>query len=440
MVSDNRVMKVLIPSPPFWSHFKPLLSLAVALLSQGAEPVIACDDSFAEETRRRGIRFLSLRINRNANTGSASLTSQGGDEQRRLKEFLLATRVGAAETLMVQAGHRMADMLPDPAGLARDLLELNNKERPDLWIVDQLSYGVTLALTGMQVPFATFCAPHPHSIPGPGELFGVPRAWPAAIEIGEEETVRLHAAAEQTDRLFTAEFNQVLKRLFNAPPVESAFRHASKESIIFNYPGFDSEDETTDAPRRFFSGHSAESEKLPRFWESRKKEDRERILIVLGTFLSSRYDVLEKLIIGMRRIHPRAELIVGAGDSVPHLEHLKERRTHIEQFIPQRALLSSADLVIHHGGVGSFTETLRAGKPAVVLPFSSDQFDVAVDVEKQQLGCVLDPNHFTFTELQDAVNRAQGSQICGNAVRLAGELSARGPEWAAAKLLCPGGR
>ena len=330
-------------------------------------------------------------------------------------------------------------MFPDPSGLARDLMELNRKERPDLWIVDQLSYGVTLALTGMQVPFATFCAPHPHSIPGPGELFGIPRAWPAAIRITEAEKARLRAAATQTDRLITDEFNLVLKRLFSAPPVESAFRHASKESILYNYPGFGREEDPMTLPRRIFGGHSSEPEPLPPAWRKQEENGRERILIVLGTFLSSRYDVLERLILGMRRILPLAELIIGAGESVERLVHLKDRWTKIEEFIPQRALLPTADLVVHHGGVGSFTETLLAGKPAVVIPFSSDQFDVAVDVETQRLGCVLDPNHFTVPELEEAVSRMKESQIRGNCVRLAGELSARGPEWAAAQLLRPGG-
>jgi UDP:flavonoid glycosyltransferase YjiC (YdhE family) len=54
-------------------------------------------------------------------------------------------------------------------------------------------------------------------------------------------------------------------------------------------------------------------------------------------------------------------------------------------------------------GNNSFTETLYYGKPAVALPFSSDQFSIAHDIEKFNLGQVLDPNNITAQEFQKAL-------------------------------------
>ena len=44
------------------------------------------------------------------------------------------------------------------------------------------------------------------------------------------------------------------------------------------------------------------------------------------------------------------------------------------------------------------------GKEIIVLPFSSDQFNIAYDVEFNNLGIVLDPNDFSKEELREAFN------------------------------------
>jgi UDP:flavonoid glycosyltransferase YjiC (YdhE family) len=51
--------------------------------------------------------------------------------------------------------------------------------------------------------------------------------------------------------------------------------------------------------------------------------------------------------------------------------------------------------MVHHGGNNSFTECLDAGVPALVLPFSSDQFCVAHDGERSGAARALDPASLT---------------------------------------------
>jgi UDP:flavonoid glycosyltransferase YjiC (YdhE family) len=145
-------------------------------------------------------------------------------------------------------------------------------------------------------------------------------------------------------------------------------------------------------------------------------------------------DVLDRLISGVRRIIPDARIAVGAGDSRPQLLHHADSRIRISDFIPQSALLPEVDLAIHHGGVSSFTESLHAGKPAVVLPFSSDQFDVASDVERWKLGTVIDPNRFTHRDLERAIHTALSSEILRSVSKISLELQQRGPEWTARRL------
>jgi UDP:flavonoid glycosyltransferase YjiC (YdhE family) len=47
------------------------------------------------------------------------------------------------------------------------------------------------------------------------------------------------------------------------------------------------------------------------------------------------------------------------------------------EYAPFGELLPRAAAVVHHGGVGSTGQGLRAGRPQLVVPFSHDQFDNA---------------------------------------------------------------
>ncbi len=96
------------------------------------------------------------------------------------------------------------------------------------------------------------------------------------------------------------------------------------------------------------------------------------------------------------------------------------------------------DLAIHHGGVSSFTEAVHACKPAIVLPFSSDQFDVARDVQDNNLGAVLDPNRFTLEDLKTALEIVQGELVRDSVASLSENLRQRGPAWTAGQLLLGG--
>lgn len=102
--------------------------------------------------------------------------------------------------------------------------------------------------------------------------------------------------------------------------------------------------------------------------------------------------------------------------------------------VPQQALLEHVDLMVHHGGNNSFTECVRAGVPALVLPFSSDQFSVARDAERSGAGVVADPNAPGLAEIGDALEAL--SVTAGPRVaELADRVREHGPRWGAARLL-----
>jgi UDP:flavonoid glycosyltransferase YjiC (YdhE family) len=66
-------------------------------------------------------------------------------------------------------------------------------------------------------------------------------------------------------------------------------------------------------------------------------------------------------------------------------------------------MLQFADLAIHHGGNNSVQECLGAGVRQLVLPFSTDQFANAADLERVGVASVLAPNEMRTAELTEAI-------------------------------------
>ena len=51
--------------------------------------------------------------------------------------------------------------------------------------------------------------------------------------------------------------------------------------------------------------------------------------------------------------------------------------------VPYRLLFPRARAIVHHGGIGTLAEAMRAGRPMAVVPFGTDQYDNARRAEKQ---------------------------------------------------------
>ncbi|WP_371831826.1 glycosyltransferase [Massilia cellulosiltytica] len=60
-----------------------------------------------------------------------------------------------------------------------------------------------------------------------------------------------------------------------------------------------------------------------------------------------------------------------------------------QDYVPLRALLPQAAALVHHGGIGTTAEALRAGTPQLVVPLAHDQFDNGARVTALGVGASL---------------------------------------------------
>ncbi len=85
---------------------------------------------------------------------------------------------------------------------------------------------------------------------------------------------------------------------------------------------------------------------------------------------------------------------------------------------PFEALLPRVAMLVHHGGIGTTAEALRAGIPQLVLPFAFDQFDNGRRVERLGAGKVMPATRANARRLrQQIANLLAGAAAQGRTVR-----------------------
>jgi UDP:flavonoid glycosyltransferase YjiC (YdhE family) len=62
--------------------------------------------------------------------------------------------------------------------------------------------------------------------------------------------------------------------------------------------------------------------------------------------------------------------------------------------VPHSLIFPHAEAVVHHGGVGTTAQALRAGKPQLITPFAGDQPDNAMRMCRLGVARQLAPNAY----------------------------------------------
>ena len=391
-------MSLLVISPDFASHYGPLAVLAKAAHRHGRRVVVATGPNLRSRVEADGLEWRSLRLGAGSNSGIAACDPG-------LERFIAATRGGPVATMRHQALEREHDLLWEPERVAREVADLCDELEPERVLVDHVSFGSTLALYATGRPFVTMVPGHPSQLPVGSERYGAPAIWPLQVRPDPRQLADLERLIDRVTDTFTARWNSAL--LSVAPgraPVDDAFRVHGARVLYNSIAELQAPSRGEWLPRDHrFVGPLVRDELLPealRAWSDRV-DDRPQVYVALGTFLSHRSDVLDRIVEALRLLGARAAVATGATPN--HRFGTLPGDWLVAPQLPQVALLHSADLIVHHGGNNSVQEALAAGVRQLVLPFSTDQFSNAADLERIGAACVLSPNEATATELASAI-------------------------------------
>jgi rhamnosyltransferase subunit B len=81
-----------------------------------------------------------------------------------------------------------------------------------------------------------------------------------------------------------------------------------------------------------------------------------------------------------------------------------------QHYVPLRRLLPQVSLLVHHGGIGTTAEALRAGTPQLVVPLAHDQFDNGARVRALGAGASLPAWRLNDARLAQALQQLLGDE------------------------------
>lgn len=104
-------------------------------------------------------------------------------------------------------------------------------------------------------------------------------------------------------------------------------------------------------------------------------------------------------------------------------------------YAPYSRVLPRAGAMVHHGGIGTTAQCLRAGVPMVIVPHIADQYDHAARVRRHGLGTSLDERLLSGHRLAEAVRAVLDEGTGGRARELARRMEGEDGARVAAELV-----
>jgi rhamnosyltransferase subunit B len=106
-------------------------------------------------------------------------------------------------------------------------------------------------------------------------------------------------------------------------------------------------------------------------------------------------------------------------------------------YAPHSLLMPRAKANIHHGGIGSCAQALRAGKPQIITPVFGDQFDNARRIERMGAGLALPFDKWQKSRAQKAISEVLRDETFSQRAKACGAIISQedGAKTAALKIL-----
>jgi len=96
---------------------------------------------------------------------------------------------------------------------------------------------------------------------------------------------------------------------------------------------------------------------------------------------------------------------------------------HVEDYAPYSAVMPLVSCVVHQGGIGTVAQTLRAGKPMLVVPWSHDQPDNGYRLQRMGVGEVLPRHKYTAARAAKALKKLLHGPYAGSARKISSAIN-----------------
>lgn len=344
----------------------PFIAVALRLWDAGVHPVLAAAEEYRGFAEADGIAFEPVR------PGAADMKARGIDEATAVRT-VIDDAAGAFDLILPHLENSFADCSRAIAGA-------------NLVIGSSFSIAARIAAEAAGVPFVTlmlqpiaFCSAEEPPIIREARFLPALRRWfgPGLIRL-------IYALGRARFRSRRRPVDDLRKRL-GLPKVRDELIEGPlrAEKLFALYPpafaplAADAPPHAESAGFSFYNGRQAASDELDPELARFVADGPPPLVFTLGSLaVFAPGDFYETSAEVARRLGRRAVLLVGE-HAVAGMKHLESETVVAMGYAPHRLLFPGAAAVVHHGGIGTTAQALRAGAPQLVVPVLGDQFDNA---------------------------------------------------------------
>ena len=392
--------KIVLTSVGSLGDLHPFIALAKQLKSVGFQPLIAASSAYRSKVEAEGLAFHAVTPSPEDLLADAGMTE--GDIVRQVMRSSTTLIIDKAVTPYVERSY--ADLLDAMRGA--ELVVASSFSLVARVAAEKLGLPVVSLLLSPCVFFSSEQPAHLMELPWLPRFrrtFGT-RATKFVLDMGRAESLRRTKAITELRRrvgLPAPTGDEILDGPLRAEWIAAAFSpllgplppDAPPNSKIVGFTFYDSELGGTDA--------------LPPDLAKFLDDGSPPLVFSLGSFgVHAAGTFYETAATVARRLGMRAVLLVGS-EGVNSLAHLAHDDLAVAGYAPHSQVFSRAAAIIHHGGIGTVAQAMRAGKPQLICPMLGDQADNAEHLRRLGIACRVDHKRFT----PDAATKALRSLL-----------------------------
>ena len=239
-----------------------------------------------------------------------------------------------------------------------------------------MAFGARIAQEKMGIPMVT-CHLAPVSLPSvsnPARMDGI---WmPHWMPMFYKKVV-WRLIDKMADMFLSPPINEMLGKL-DLPAVKRIFRHwiHSPDKVIGLFPSWFAEPQpdwpnNTELANFIFFDDAGRKPMSPAL-EDFICHDKPTVVFTAGTAVKNAASFFEESVKACNILNIRGVFLSGYKNHIPN--NLPKNILYSE-YAPFSKLLPVASALVHHGGIGTCAQALKAGVPQLLTPFGMDQYD-----------------------------------------------------------------
>ncbi len=395
-MTEPKVMLVTFGS---YGDLHPFIALAHELKAVGVVPVIATGEAYRDKIELEGLAFHPVRPTMEQMLGDVGLTAAQFASEITLRpvEYLLSNGV------LPYIGQAYDDLLPEMA-------------KADLVAMSSFAFSAQIAAEALGKPTVNVVlSPIALTSDDDPPLAEQLPILPALRRLFGPGLVRwLYAAGRRRFRFIEEPINR--QRRAVGLPLEPDipfvdFPYRCDEVVTLYSPVLGGGRRNPPKPTAlagfaFFDRDGADGEALTAETEAFLAAGDPPLVFTVGSFATlAAARFYKDAASAARKLGRRAVLLVGREGEAELRQRLGGPDILVLGYAPHSLLFPRAAANIHHGGIGTTGQALRAGMPQLVCPMFGDQPDNAYRVARLGVGASLPYRRFNFARAAKVLKR-----------------------------------